>query len=228
MPPKQSKKQITDTEKPATNTDKPVSDNEQVNSIKKEWSDNVQEILKAREKMVLLEKRNDEIITKLWSVMQKNPSEQVIVEADNKEEEKKSSKSKKLDKTDNDIEEAEVKPVAKNTKPKTIKKPEVKPDVESDEEKPAPIKKSAAKTKDVKETKNTKEIKDNKETKKPATPITKGKISAPSKGTPKPKLVDSDDEKPKPSINDDSSSDTEVDSLSSVSSESEASGGEDD
>jgi hypothetical protein len=212
MPPKQTKKQTSDIEKPV--------DNDAVSSIKEEWSNNVQEILKAREKLALLEKRNEDIISKLWAVMKKNPSEQVIIEAENKDE-KKPVKSKK---TDTETEEPEVKPVVavKATKAKaTSKKSDVKNEIEAEEEKPSPVKKPISKnTKDVKETKETKDT-------KLSTP-TKGKISAPSKGAAKPKQIEQEEEKPKPSINDDSSSDTEVDSLSSVSSESDASGGEDD
>ncbi len=230
MPPKQTKKQTSDNEKPLETT---ASNNDTLNSIKKEWADNVKEILSAREKLSSLEKRNEDIISKLWTIMHKNPSEQVIIETENKEEEKKPVKSKKSEKADTETEETEAKPVAKVTKTKVTKKsetkPEVKPEVEEDEETPAPIKKTPAKnTKVIKDTKDTKDTKDVKETKKPSTPATKGKITAPSKGTPKPKLIESDDEKPKPSIDNDSSSDTEVDSLSSVSSDSDASGGEDD
>lgn len=228
MPPKQTKKQTTDVEKPIE-----TDSNEMIKSIKKEWSVIVKDIVSTRDKLAQLENRNQEIITKLWEIMNKNPSEQVIVEATNTEEEKKPVKSKKVEKAESETEESEIKPKAKASAKKTKAEPkaETKPEIEKpNDEKPTPATKKITK-KDTKETKETKEIKETKEVKKvPATgtAASKGKISAPSKGTPKPKQVDSDDEKPKPTLDEDSSSDTEVDSLSSVSSESDGSGGEDD
>jgi hypothetical protein len=219
MPPKQTKKT---TDNAAKND--PAESINNLSTIKKEWIDNVNEIVTIREKLVLLEKRNEELVNKIWEIMNKNPSEQVVIESVHKEEEKKSVKSKKVEV---ETEDSETKPKSKTTT-KSKAKQEAKPEVEPEEdEKPLPIKKAVSAKKDTKETK---EIKDKKDTKKPAAPApaVKGKISAPSKGTPKPKTVDSDDEKPKPTINDDSSSDTEIDSLSSVSDESDASGGEDD
>jgi hypothetical protein len=228
MPPKQTKKITTDN---ATKDEKSESSSNLI-TIKKEWIDNVNDIIGLRDRLVILEKRNEEIINKIWEIMNKNPSEQIIIESVQKEE-IKTIKSKKTEETD----DSDTKPKATATKvsAKSKAKPEVenedsetkpkatsgnkasakskpKPEVESDDEKPAPVKKA---------TPAKKETKDTKETKKTATAVIavtapKGKISAPSKGTPKPKLVESDDEKPKPNLNNDDSSDTEVDSLSSV------------
>jgi hypothetical protein len=211
MPPKQTKKQTID--------DKPVTpdSNDSIDSIQKEWATNVRDIISAREKLSLLEKRNEELISKLWEKMNKNPSDnhdKVVIEAS--KEEKKPIKPKKIEpKEENESEnEAEVKPKAKATK---TKKADVKPEVEKPKEEEKPIKKVVKKTESKTETKEVKE--------EPKKAPVKSKITAPSKGTPKPKAVE--DEKPKQTIEEDSDSETDVDSLSSVSSESDASGGED-
>ena len=208
MPPKQTKK--------TTNATISTDDNA-LNVSKKEWADNVSEIISLREKLTTLEKRNEEIVNKIWEIINKNPTEQVVIEATKVEDEKKPIKSK--------TEEPESKPKKAAPKSKAKVKEEVVEDSDVEIEGPAPVvaPKKAAVKKDTK----AKETKETKETKKPTAAATKGKISAPSKGTPKPKQVDSDDEKPKPIMND-SSSDTEVDSLSSVSDESDASGGDND
>ena len=70
MPPKQTKKTTTS----ATNTTAISNDETALNSIKKEWADNVSEIISLREKLSTLEKRNEEIVNKIWEIMHKNPS----------------------------------------------------------------------------------------------------------------------------------------------------------
>jgi hypothetical protein len=214
MPPKQTKKQTTDklADKPSDKlADKLVDDS--IETIQKEWASNVSEIINMREKLSILEKRNEDLVSKLWEKMNKTPSEQIVIESTPKIEEEKKPKEPKEIKVkkvepkepDSDEEEEEVKP---KTKVATKK---AKPEVEKPKEEK---KKLVKKVEPVKE--------------EPKKAPVKGKITAPSKGTPKPKATDSDDEKPKKVIVEDSSSDTEVDSLSSVSSESDASGGEDD
>jgi hypothetical protein len=254
MPPKQTKKTITDNASASSNDNNSEASPNLI-SIKKEWIDNVNEIISIREKLVILEKRNEELVNKIWEIMNKNPSEQVIIDSIQKEE-PKSTKSKKSEEQEDSetkpkVTKASVKSKAKpeienddiDTKPKAsatkapVKskaksevetddsetkskasatkasvKSKAKPDVEEDDEKPSPVPvKKATPAKKVTE---------------PV--VVKKKISALPKGTPKPKPIESDDEKPKPNLNDDSDSDTEVDSLSSVSDESDISGGEDD
>ncbi len=205
MPPKQTKKQVSE----------PVieKESETIESIQKEWSNNVKEINTIREKLSHLEKHNEELIAKLWDKMNKNPSDQVIIEG-NQDSKPKKVETKEVEK-DTD---SEVKPIKSTKKPKQseVEKPQ---EVEVKPVKPATKKTPVKKT-------EVKEVKEAPVEEKKKAPI-KGKITAPTKGTPKPKVVESDDEKPKP-LNNDSSSDTEIDSLSSVSSESDASGGEDD
>ncbi len=239
MPPKQVKK----------TTDKPVQSTEDILTIQKKWAENVKEIISMREKLTLLEKQNDEYISKLWELMNKNPSNDIIVEGSadkpiNEDkpqtaEEKPKAKPKVVKKKE-ETDEPEEKPVAKVVKKKedASEKPSskvVKKKEDTDDEhedKPEPkvtpkvVKKKVEKPEIEKPVKKT-----GKEEKKPESVVsapTKGKITAPSKGTPKPKANNSDDENPRPVIDDSSSEDTDIDSLSSVSSESEASGGEDD
>ncbi len=223
MAPKVSKKTVSET--------KPVSDvtESSIEAIKLEWLNIVKEITSTTDKLSGLEKKRDELVSKLWEIMNKNPSEHIVEEESKPEEKKASIKgAKKTVKNKSEIiddsETADsIKPVAKKID-KTKLKPsakEVKPvdDSDNEEEKPKP----KAKVEKPKVTKTTKsETKT--ETKTEAKPTSAKKISAPVKGTPKPKIdEDSDDGKARPMMND-SSSESDVDSLSSVSSESEASG----
>ncbi len=220
MAPKVSKKTVTS----ETPVESPLE------AIKQEWFTIVKEITSTTEKLSTLEKKRDELVSKLWDVMNKNPTEP-IVEAEPVEEKKSSVKSsaKKTAAKNEIIDDSEnadsVKPVAK-AKAKTVK-------AKVEEEEPKAETKPVAKTTKTK-TKAKEDKPEEKAEVKPVvkkTPVTSAKkISAPVKGTPKPKIdEDSDDEKPRAVISgaNDSSSESDVDSLSSVSSESEASGNED-
>jgi hypothetical protein len=201
MPPKQAKKQV-----PETATIDIVQ-------LQKKWADNVKEIITIREKLSHHEKLNDELISQLWEVMNKNPTNcEVVVE----ETEKPVAKTVKKDKPEEDEDKPATKAAPKSATKKTVVKT-----TEDTDEKPA---EKAIKT--VKKKAEKPEVEKPAEKPEVKKPAAKGKITAPTKGTPKPKS--SNDEEKKPVIPDSSSDDTDIDSLSSVSSESDASGGEDD
>lgn len=210
MPPKQTK---TQSKTPAPNTapDNSNESNESLDTLKQEWLKVVKDIATASEKIALLEKQRDELVSKLWEQMKKNPTETFAPELT---EEKKSVKGKAKA---SDTPPSVPPPVAKSKSKKTVP-------VESDDVVEPPV---AAKAKGKKAP-----VVEHVVTAKPSsakTLVAKGKVSAPAKGAPKPKLdEDSEDsELPKPLATHESSSDTDLSSLSSVSSESEASGGED-
>jgi hypothetical protein len=237
MPPKQIKKQIETTN---ITTDTPA---ESIDSIKQEWLKIVKDLAMANDNVIILEKKRDELVAKLWEHMNKNPSEPIIesvkptkqnvTKEDNSSDTPKTTKSKAKEevvetpKTTKSKAKEEVE-TPKTTKAKAVKEPEPKPaakskvvtktskvvaPVESDDEDIPAV----VEKKPVKSTAKT----DNK------LPV-KGKITAPTKGTPKPKITDNSEDEVKPAALQDSSSETDLDSLSSVSSESEGSGGEDD
>ena len=233
MAPKVSKKTVSETK---VETPIVVSTESSIEVIKQEWHVIIKEITSTVEKLSGLEKKRDELVSKLWSIMNKNPTEPIIDEevVEEKKSSVKTTKSKttvkKTDSVINDSENADsVKPKSKSK----VVKSEPKPEPESDEEKP--VEKPAAKAKVATKTKAKADVKpDVKAEVKPevkkAPASSAKKISAPVKGTPKPKIdEDSEDEKARPVIAgaNDSSSESDVDSLSSVSSESEASGNED-
>ncbi len=117
MPPKQTKK-ITE--------DKPsIESKDSIDSLQKEWTSNVKEIISIREKLAVLEKHNEELVAKLWEKMNKNPTDdKVIIEA--KEDEKKPTKARKVEpkeepESDN---EKDIKP-----KSKSVAKGKAKPEV---------------------------------------------------------------------------------------------------
>ena len=247
MAPKQVKKQTTDN----TESTNSIS----IQSIQTEWVDNVKKIITMREELSTLEKHNDELVSKLYEIMNKSPTNSVVViEGDEKPTPKVVKKKeeddvpvpapkvtkKKADadkpapashvvKKDDDDEDEEkpapIKPAAKvvkkketetDDKPKVTKKKVVeKPEIEKPEDKPDTKAKKAAPKAAPKE--SPKEVEK---------PVVKGKITAPTKGTPKQKVVSKEIDN-NPAIEDTSSEDTDIDSLSSVSSESDASGGED-
>ena len=235
MAPKQIKKQTTESK-----AESKVDIN--IQELQKEWADNTKDIITLREKLSNLEKHNNEIITKLVDYMNKHPtSNEVVVEA---QEDKQPVKTTKKAKSA-DTEEVEPKEESKVSKaePKEPKEPKVSK-AEPKEPKESKVTKPAAKTA-AKKSKETKEDDEEEEVEKPKedkpvkkvskaapkeevkkAPV-KGKITAPSKGTPKPTSTNNDDGG-KSIIEDSTSEDTDVDSLSSVSSESDASGGEDD
>jgi hypothetical protein len=250
MAPKVSKKTETKAEAPI---DAPAESSLEV--IKQEWFTIVKEITSTTEKLSGLEKKRDELVSKLWDIMNKNPTEH-IVETEPTEEKKTSvkgvkasSKTKAAAKSEiiDDSENADsVKPKAKSaakSSSKTATKPATKPvepesesEAEAEEEKPKATKTTTkATTKAKPEAKSAGKQEAKPEAKPEVKPEVKKapatkKISAPVKGTPKPKIdEDSDDEKARPVISgaNDSSSESDVDSLSSVSSESEASGNDD-
>ncbi len=232
MAPKTSKKTVSNEKvvKPEDKQVKTETDTSESSlvAIKQEWFNIVKEITSTTEKLSGLEKKRDELVSKLWDLMNKNPTEH-IVDEEPKEDEKKSSVKSSVKKTKSTkteiIDDSEnvdsVKPAtvkkAEKPKPKVAAKP-VEDDSEPEEAPKAKAKvekpKSAAKAKPV-------------ETKPEPKPAASKKISAPVKGTPKPKIdEDSEDEKARPIANE-SSSESDVDSLSSVSSESDASGNDD-
>lgn len=209
MPPKQIKKQV---EKSTEKHIEPIVNDPkiEIELLQKEWAENVKEIISIQDKLSQLNKKNNELVSKLCEIMNKNPVDAIVIEA---------KQPVKSDETDDETETKKV----KVTKPVSAKvtKTVTKPDIEEDKK----TKKIVKKDEPVEDKPSKKIVK--KEEPKVTVTKTKGKITAPAKGTVKPKNNDSEDEKPKHVI-DDSSSDTEVDSLSSVSSESDASGGEDD
>jgi hypothetical protein len=213
MPPKQVKKQAVDD----------MSKYPDIQTIQKEWADNAKEIITIREKLASLEKHNDELVSKLWELMNKSPTNTVVIEGDetpvvkpikkkvepaeNNVDEKPVVKptKKKVEKTVNNSDNEEPIEKPKLTKKKQVEKPVDKPEIEK------PVSKVVKKAAPKEETK----------------PVVKGKIAAPSKGTPKQKVEIKENENDNPTIQDTSSDDTDIDSLSSVSDESDVSGGED-
>ncbi len=213
MPPKQVKKQAVDD----------MSKSPDIQTIQKEWADNAKEIIIIREKLAGLEKINDELVSKLWELMNKSPTTNtVVIEGDETPPVKPIKK--KVDTTENNVDE---KPVVKPKK--KVEKPAISSDNEEPVEKPKltkkkPVEKPVEKPEIEKPvSKVTKKASQKEETK----PVVKGKITAPSKGTPKQKVATKEIENDNPTIQETSSDDTDIDSLSSVSSESDASGGED-
>jgi hypothetical protein len=243
MAPKVSKKTVSETKTEASSE---VSTESSIEIIKQEWFTIVKEITVTTEKLSGLEKKRDELVSKLWNIMNKNPTEHIIeepVEEKNASVKGVKKTSKPVTKNDiiDDSENADsikvdskpAKPVVKSATTKSKPKAEPKEEEpESDEEQPAakpvdkPVAKSAGKTKPKAEVKP--EVKPKAEVKPEVKKASATKkISAPVKGTPKPKIdEDSEDEKARPVVND-SSSESDVDSLSSVSSESDASGNDD-
>ena len=182
MPPKQTKKAVS---APAVETTSAPS----LDTLKQEWMVVVKDISTHHEKLALLEKRRDELVTKLWEHMNKNPQEQVITPV---VEEKKATKGKK---TTEPVEQPVEPPVEQPVEP--------------------PKKSKTTRTKQVEEKKPVVEEPVAKGKTQVKTPVKK--VSAPSKGTPKRKVdIDTDEEKPKP-VTHDSSSETDLESLSSVS-----------
>ncbi len=189
MPPKQIKKTEIKTEEP-------------IELLMKEWADIAKEeavIDEAKNKII---KRKEAMITKLWDHINKNPTEQILIE-----------------KPKEPVVEKVKEPVVEKPKAPAKTKKTKASEEEIEEETPkAPVKKAAVKKAAAKEEKPVVE-------EKPKTPAATKKVTAPPKGTAKPKVVNEAEVK---KLEHDSSSDTDVDSLSSVSSESEGSdGGED-
>ena len=76
MAPKQVKKQTIDN----TESTKTIS----IQSIQTEWVDNVKKIISIREELATLEKHNDELVNKLYEIMNKSPTTEVVIEGDEK------------------------------------------------------------------------------------------------------------------------------------------------
>jgi hypothetical protein len=233
MAPKVSKKTVSETK---VETPIVVSTESSIEIIKQEWHAIIKEITSTVDKLSELEKKRDELVSKLWNIMNKNPTEH-IVEEEPVEEKKSSVKTTKsktpVKKTDNIIDDSEnadsVKPKSKAKVVKAEPKPEPESEDEKPAEKPAVKAKISTKPKPKAETKTETKVETKAQPKVDVkkAPASGKKISAPVKGTPKPKIdEDSEDEKARPVMND-SSSESDVDSLSSVSSESEASGNDD-
>jgi hypothetical protein len=190
-------KQIKKTE---IKTEEPVID-----QLLKDWTLLTKEEATIDEAKSQIIKRKEAMISKLWEHFNKNPTEQVLAE---KPVEVKS------------VEKEVTKTPAKTKKAKATE--EVEEDVPKTPVKKAPTKKVAAKEEKT-------EVEEKPVTKKVAAkeekPVATKKVSAPPKGTAKPKVATETEVK---KLENESSSDTDVDSLSSVSSESEGSdGGED-
>ncbi len=187
MPPKTTKKTV----------EAPQPAEDSIDSLKQEWMTVVKDISNINDQLTILSTKRDEIVTKIWELMNKNPVEAV-------EEKPAPKKGGKAVAKEEDEEE---------------KKPAPKKATKAEEpEKKAPAKKT------------TKAVEKEKPAEKPAkeTPAKKApakKVSAPAKGTPKPKL-DEDEEEATQALDKESSSETDLDSLSSVS-ESDPSGDED-
>ena len=209
MPPKQIKKTEVKIEEPI------VSD---IDKLMKEWAEIVNEeaiIDEAKGKII---KRKEAMITKLWDHLNKNPTDQVLIEKP-----------------------VEKEPAAEKSKtPIKSKKTKAPEEVEEEHAPVVPVKKAPTKKAVVKTTEEepahepsvaTKKVATKKVSAKEETPVEEKpkvapkKIAAPPKGAAKPKTSTEVEVK---KLENDSSSDTDVESLSSVSSESEGSdGGED-
>ncbi len=204
-----------------------------VDTIKQEWLKVVKEITDATDKLEQLTKRRDELVSQLWTHLNKDPSS-TVVDGDDAQANAstaapaKKAPAKKGKAAAAPAEEEDDAPAPPATPAPAKKAPAKKgkaaapaPADEEEQDVPAPVtpKKAPAK-KGAKATEAD-------SAQAPAAPkkAPAKKVAAPSKGTPKPKLdVDSED------VNqneDPSSEETDLDSLSSVSSESDASGGED-
>ena len=219
--------------------------NDSVDMIKQDWLKVVKEITDSTEKLEQLCKRRDELVSQLWTHLNKDPASTVVDGDNDKAPEKTPTKApaKKGGKVVALVDDEEDVPTPAPIKKAPPKKGKATTAADENEDgpTPAPAKKVPAK-KGAKSTTTAVKPADEDEAdeqapapaqtkapaKKPATTPAKApakKAAAPPKGTPKPKLeIDSEDV----NINEDpSSEDTDLDSLSSVSSESDASGGED-
>lgn len=211
-----------------------------VDSIKQEWLTVVKDITEATDKLDQLCKRRDELVSQLWTHLNKDPAS-TVVDGEDKAPEKAPAKKAPAKKgasapveDEDDSASAKTPAPAKKVPAKKGSKSATQAAAPADDEEDAPAQtpaKPAAKAPAKKGGKATTKPADDEEqtpAKAPAKAPAKGgakKTAAPAKGTPKPKLdVDSEDV----NINEDpSSEETDLDSLSSVSSESDASGGED-
>ena len=245
-----------------------------VDTIKQEWLTVVKDITEATEKLDQLCKRRDELVSQLWTHLNKDPAS-TVVDGEDKVPEKAPAKKAPAKKgatsapTEDEDELASAKTPAPAKKAPAKKGATSAPTEDEDDlasaKTPAPAKKAPAKKGGKVATAPADEAEELAPAKSPAkAPAKKGsklaantaakpadddeeesaeaktpaktpakapakttakKTTAPAKGTPKPKLdVDSED------VNlteDPSSEETDLDSLSSVSSESDASGGED-
>lgn len=193
-----------------------------VDTIKQEWLNVVKDITDINEKLDHLCKRRDELVSQLWVHLNKDPASTVL---DNENvPEKAPTKKAPTKKNDEQTSSTPVKKPPTTVSGKKSSKTSNATVAEENSSTPTP---ATGKKVPVKKGSKVKQVEDedtpvleNTPTKAPTK-----KISAPSKGTPKPKLeIDSEDvnqnEEP-------SSEETDLDSLSSVSSESDASGGED-
>jgi hypothetical protein len=213
-----------------------VSNTQSVDTIKQEWLKVVKEITDATEKLEQLTKRRDELVSQLWTHLNKDPSSTVVdgddaqanapAAAPVKKAPAKKGKAVAAPAEEEDDAPAPPATPAKKAPAKKGKAAAAAAPAEEEEEvaAPAPTKKAPAK-KGAKAADADSAPATPAPTKKAATKAPAKKVAAPSKGTPKPKLdVDSED------VNqneDPSSEETDLDSLSSVSSESDVSGGED-
>ena len=211
-----------------------------VDTIKQEWLTVVKDITEATDKLDQLCKRRDELVSQLWTHLNKDPAS-TVVDGEDKAPEKAPTKKAPAKKgapapaEDEDTPAPATPAPAKKAPAKKGSKSAPQAAAPADDEEDAPAQtpaKPAAKAPAKKGSKSaTAKPADDEEqppAKAPAKAPAKGgakKTAAPAKGTPKPKLdVDSEDV----NINEDpSSEETDLDSLSSVSSESDASGGED-
>lgn len=215
MPPKSTKN---------TNT---VTSTPSVDTIKQEWLAVVKDITEVSDKLEHLCKRRDELVSQLWNHLNKDPAS-TVVDGEDKVPEKPPTKppsksTKKAAPAPTPAEEdTPVPPPVKASAKKNAKSTVVQPDEPVDAP-VAPPKKKTTKSTPVKTGDEDEKPLAKTLAKAPAKGAAK-KVTAPSKGTPKPKLdVDSEDvnqnEEP-------TSEDTDLDSLSSVSSDSEVSGGD--
>jgi len=207
-----------------------------VDTIKQEWLTVVKDITEATDKLDQLCKRRDELVSQLWTHLNKDPAS-TVVDGEDKVPEKAPAKKAPAKKgaaapvEDEDTPAPATPAPAKKAPAKKGNKSatQVAAVAPAGDEEDAPVQtpaKPAPKAPAKKGGKSAAKPADDEET--PAKAPAKGgakKTAAPAKGTPKPKLdVDSEDV----NMNEDpSSEETDLDSLSSVSSESDASGGED-
>lgn len=235
MATKQSKKQIKEQPKEIIETPEQV-----IEKMKQDYAKLVAEIHIAKVNIESMEKKHDEMLHSLWEKMNKYPSHTII------DEDIKSVKSTevvvpevKKPKGKSKVEDTTVEPT--KSKVETVEPTKTKVELVEPTKSKAKGKEKITKQIEVEEVKPTKITKGKKSqpfdnSPKPdelvsTTPSIKkpaGKITAPPKGTPKPKLENESDEEVINMKPTDISSDSELSSASNISDDSDASGGDDD
>lgn len=224
MATKQSKKQIKEQPKEVIETPEQVID-----KMKQDYAKLVAEIHIAKVNIESMEKKHDEMLHALWEKMNKYPSH-TIIDEDTKSvkstevvvpEVKKTKGKSKAEATTVAPEPTKVESV--ESKPKVKGKEKITKQTEIEEVKPTKITKGKKSQPFDNSPKPDELVSVVSSIKKPV-----GKITAPPKGTPKPKLENDSDEEVINMKPTDISSDSELSSASNISDDSDVSGGDDD